>query len=236
MAYTLNYSGGTITVADGTLNSTNTSLSLPGRNYAGYGSPVDQNMVSLLENFAYYVASPPNPIKGQFWFDATTDLMKYNIGGVGSPDWIGVAGLGNDVNFHDITATGDVDIAGTLTVSDITANTITATQHIKTGVQTGISATGTNQAGAYVLTKDINVVSSSTAGVAEGVLLPVTTGGNRITVMNLDAGDNIKVYPAGPAQINSLGASVAYVLAPGGRLDFVSISSTQWYTLNATFG
>lgn len=235
MAYTINYSGGTITVADGTLNSTNTSLSLPGRNYAGYGSPVDQNMVSLLENFAYYVASPPNPIKGQFWFDVTTTLMKYNIGGVGSPDWVGVAGLGNDVYFNNITATGDVDVAGTLTVADITADTITATEHIKTGVQTGISATGTNQAGAFVLTKDINVVSSATAGVAEGVLLPVTTGGNRITVMNLDASDNIKVYPAGPAQINSLGASVAYVLAPGGRLDFVSISSTQWYTLNATF-
>jgi hypothetical protein len=64
MAYTLVYSGGNITVVDGTLNTTNTSLALPGRNYSGYGSPVDQNFVSALENFASANASGPvNTIK-----------------------------------------------------------------------------------------------------------------------------------------------------------------------------
>ena len=51
MSYTINYASGSgsFIVSDGTLNTNDTSLSLPGRNYPGYGSPVDQNMVSMLE-------------------------------------------------------------------------------------------------------------------------------------------------------------------------------------------
>lgn len=236
MAYTLNYSGGTITVVDGTLNSTSTSLSLPGRNYAGYGGPVDQGLVSLLENFAYYTASPPNPIKGQTWFDTTNVLLKYNIGAVGSPNWIAVAGIGNDVLFNNITALGNITAAsGTITANILIGNTITANSTVQTGVQNNITATGTNQASAFALTKDINVVTTSTVGISDGVRLPVTAGGNRITVMNLHPTDAVKVYPAGPAQINVLGPSISYSLSPGGRLDFVSTTSTQWYTLNATY-
>lgn len=235
MAYTLNYSAGSFTVVDGTLNNTNTSLSLPGRNYSGYGAPVDQNMVSLLENFAYYTASPPNPIKGQLWFDTTSVLLKYNIGNIGSPNWIPVAGIGQDVTFNNLNVTGNLTVAGTLTVDNIVANNITATGNIRTSVALNIIATGTDQGTAYQLTKDINVVVTSSTGVAEGVVLPATAGGNRITVMNLDPGDDLQVYPYGPAQINSLGSTIPYSLAPGGRLDFLSITSTQWYTLNATY-
>jgi hypothetical protein len=236
MAYTLNYSSGTITVNDSTINTTNTSLALPGRNYAGYGSPVDQNLVSLLENFAYYTASPPNAIKGQTWFDTTNVVLKYNIGTPGLPNWVTVAGLGNNVTFGNIISTGNITASsGTITGNVITGTTIVATGNLVTSVETGISATGTNQGTGYQLTKDINVVSASSAGVADGVVLPVTTCGNRITVMNTDATDAVKVYPAGPAQINSLGPSVAYTLAAGGKLDFVSVSASQWYTLNATY-
>lgn len=235
MAYTINYSGGTITVADGTLN-VSTSLSIPGRNYAGYGGPVDQNMVSLLENFAYYTASPPNPIKGQTWYDTTNNLLKYNTGAVGSPNWVSVAGIGNNVTFNNITATGNVTVTGTLSAGNISGTTITATGNFVSSVETGIAAAGTTQGTAYALTKDISVVSSSSAGVSDGVVLPVTAAGNRITVINQDAVDAVNVYPAGAAQINSLGPSIAYSLSAGARLDFVSISSTQWYTLNATYG
>lgn len=235
MAYTLNYSAGSFTVVDGTLNNTNTSLSLPGRNYSGYGAPVDQNMVSLLENFAYYTASPPNPIKGQLWFDTTAVLLKYNIGNIGSPNWISVAGQNTNVTFNNLNVTGNATVAGTLTAGTVVAATIRATSNLVTGVENPITATGTDQGTAYQLTKDINVVTTSSAGVAEGVILPTTSGGNRITIMNLDPADAVQVYPYGPAQINALGSTIPYVLAPGGRLDFVSITSTQWYTLNATY-
>lgn len=235
MAYTLNYAGGIITVVDGTLNNTKTSLSLPGRNYAGYGAPVDQNMVSLLENFAYYTASPPNPIKGQMWFDTTAVLMKYNIGTDGSPNWIGIAGLGQNVNFNNVTVAGNLTVAGTVTADTVVANTIKADENLATGVEKNINATGTDQGTARQLVKDINVVVSATTSLADGVKLPATSGGNRVTVMNLDASANLKVYPFGSAQINNLGSTIPYELAPGGKLDFVSIDGNQWYTLNATY-
>lgn len=236
MAYTLNYSGGTISISDGTINSTNTSLAIPGRNYTGYGSPVDQNLVSMLENFAFYTSSPPNAVRGQLWFDITLNLLKYNIGVVGSPNWVAVAGIGNDVTFNNITATGDVTVDGSLSADSIIANTISANSNLSTGVQVGINATGINQVGAFAITKDINVIASSTAGVADGVRLPANMGGYRITIVNLDNTDAVKVYPFAAGQINSLGASAPFSLAARARLDFVSISNSQWYTLNSTYG
>ena len=53
MAYTIVKSDGNIltTISDGTINTTSTSLGLPGRNYAGYGEALDTNFVHVLENF-----------------------------------------------------------------------------------------------------------------------------------------------------------------------------------------
>ena len=59
MAYTINKNGGTITVADATLNTDN-SLRLIGKDYIGYGESIAQNSVSLLENFASEIVQPTN--------------------------------------------------------------------------------------------------------------------------------------------------------------------------------
>jgi hypothetical protein len=106
MAYTITYSGGTFTVADGTINTSNTSISLPGRNFSGYGQPVDQSMVSMLENFASATSGPSNSIPGQFWYDSTNTLMKYNIGTVGSPNWVAVLPQGGNATFNNLIVTG----------------------------------------------------------------------------------------------------------------------------------
>jgi hypothetical protein len=81
-AYTLIYYGNTtvnnsITVPDGEAN-TIANLSFPGRNFSGYGSPVDQNFLSLVENFASRPEGPANPVVGQFWMDAANSEMCYN--------------------------------------------------------------------------------------------------------------------------------------------------------------
>ena len=70
MAYTIIRSDGSqlTTIADGTINTTSTSLSLPGRNYAGYGQSLDTNFVRQLENYANS-SPPPNPLRGQLWFN-----------------------------------------------------------------------------------------------------------------------------------------------------------------------
>lgn len=79
MSYTINHYNGTIVanIADGTLD-TSTSLSLAGRNYAGYGGYLNQNQVYLLENFAGTLA-PMGSVAGQLWYNSATGLLNvYN--------------------------------------------------------------------------------------------------------------------------------------------------------------
>ena len=122
MAYTLQYSLGNITVSDSTLN-TQTSLSLPGRNYAGYGSPVDQNMLSMLENFAG--TNPPNnPIPGQSWYNSSTRILSINTSTSLTPTWTPLlSGSSANATFGNLTVTG------VLTTNNITTggNTIPGT-------------------------------------------------------------------------------------------------------------
>ncbi len=78
MAYTINLTNGTIltTVADGTVNSTSSSLTLIGKNYAGYGDFLNENFVHMVENFADSNA-PTNPLTGQLWWDSAGNLKVY---------------------------------------------------------------------------------------------------------------------------------------------------------------
>jgi len=79
MAYTINKTDGTVlaTVADGTLD-TSTSLSIIGKNYAGYGEILNENTVKLLENFAN-TSAPTNPLTGQMYYNTTSAQVEvYN--------------------------------------------------------------------------------------------------------------------------------------------------------------
>jgi hypothetical protein len=108
MAYTLTYSLGTITVVDTTLNN-QTSLNLPGRNYAGYGAPVDQNQLSILENFASFpVAGPVNPIPGQTWYDTANKTYNINTSTNNTATWTPLVTNDGNANIiiNDITIRG----------------------------------------------------------------------------------------------------------------------------------
>lgn len=82
-------------IAPGELNTTSTSLKLPGAGYAPYGEPILEDILHILENFASSV-SPKNPTVGQLWFDTTEKLLKVlnSIDTVGSTvtyNWVRVA-------------------------------------------------------------------------------------------------------------------------------------------------
>lgn len=62
-------------IADGTLDRTSSSLVLVGKNYPAYGEIFNQNMISLMENFAYNI-SPENPTQGQLWYDTNNQNIK----------------------------------------------------------------------------------------------------------------------------------------------------------------
>lgn len=81
MAYNINLSNGTALITgglpDGTIDTTNTSLTLVGKNYPGYGLFLNQNMVQLMENFAKSTA-PTAPLPGQLWWNTTTKYLNVN--------------------------------------------------------------------------------------------------------------------------------------------------------------
>lgn len=79
MAYTINLTDGAVfaTIADGTIN-TSSSMTLVGKNYAGYGEFLDENFIHLLESGSNTTA-PGAPLTGQLWWDKTNNLLKvYN--------------------------------------------------------------------------------------------------------------------------------------------------------------
>jgi hypothetical protein len=86
MAYTITTTAGAAlaTVADGTVNTTSTSLTLIGKNYAGYGIFLNENYVKLLENFSYSVA-PNAPVTGQLWYDTSNGVLKVYSGTIWKP-------------------------------------------------------------------------------------------------------------------------------------------------------
>lgn len=80
MPYHINLSNGDrlVTIEEGTADVVTTSLTLIGKNYAGYGESLNENLVHLLENFSNQT-SPPSPIKGQLWYDGVDQVLKvYN--------------------------------------------------------------------------------------------------------------------------------------------------------------
>ena len=80
MAYTINLTNGTTfaTITDGTVNQAS-SMTLVGKNYAGYGQFLDDNFIHLLENSAN--STPPTaPLTGQLWWDSTNTLLKVYSG------------------------------------------------------------------------------------------------------------------------------------------------------------
>ena len=77
MAYKINNTFGTllVTLADGTIDTATTDLTLIGKGYAGFGEKLNENLVKLLENFNN-TSAPSNKQQGQLWFDRTNKRIN----------------------------------------------------------------------------------------------------------------------------------------------------------------
>ena len=90
MAYKINNTFGTllVTLADGTIDTATTDLTLIGKGYAGFGEKLNENLIKLLENFNN-TSAPSNKIQGQLWYDKTNNQLNVYTGSkfkpVGSP-------------------------------------------------------------------------------------------------------------------------------------------------------
>ena len=59
----------------GTANNSRSSLILFGKNFANWGTALNENMVHLMEHFADQTP-PANPLTGQLWYDTINKVMK----------------------------------------------------------------------------------------------------------------------------------------------------------------
>ena len=94
---------------------------------------------------------------------------------------------------------------------------------------TALTATGTVQADALALTKELNFVTTAAAGT--GVKLPTAIAGMQITVVNRGA-NTLNVYPETGAQIDALGTNVATTVASNAENVLVASTATQWFIVS----
>jgi hypothetical protein len=145
-----------------------------------------------------------------------------------------VGGSNTQVQFNDAgTQGGSAGFVFDKTSDNVTVtgNVIVQTNYIRS-VATGISAAGTVQGDATALTKDISVVSTVSSG--QGVRLPVAIAG-MVLIINNTSANTVNVYPAAGAKVNSLATNGAYTHSSNSSLQYYAVSSTQWYTVGASY-
>jgi hypothetical protein len=78
MTYEITKSDGTtlVEIGDGLIDTGAASITFIGKNVVNYGELQNENMLHILENFAFD-SSPPNPLTGQLWFDTDSNNLKF---------------------------------------------------------------------------------------------------------------------------------------------------------------
>lgn len=175
MAYTIVKSDGTVltTIADGTINTTSTSLGLMGRNYAGYGQSLDTNFVQQLENFAD-TTPPSNPLRGQLWFNTNNSTLYVcpTDGESNANAWLSLTATssGGNTTFGNVSVTGNLTSNNITVTNQVSANlgtfsylTVTAAANIANATNSGTTTV------ANLVTTAITAGAATTAGTLTGV-------------------------------------------------------------------
>ena len=177
-------------------------------------------------------------------FTANTGLFTGDGGGLSNVAAANISGVVANATYAtsagsaalalDITGATQPNITavGTLTSLTVSGN-ITNQTHIIKDV-TVATAAGTNQSGATALAgADIFTVTTNTND--NGVRLMAATPGLCIFIKNTSGSNTLKVYPASNDAIDGNGTNGAMSIGPLGQIQFVAHSSSQWYTVGATY-
>jgi hypothetical protein len=173
MAYTIVKSDGTVltTIPDGTINTTSTSLGLPGRNYAGYGQYLDTDFVHMLENFAS-TTPPANPLKGQLWYDTNASTLKVcpADGTTNAAAWASLTSTtsGGTTTFGAVTITGNLtsgnaSFTGSVSADSATTRLLTVTANA-TILNAIITTANIGTLNTTLITTGSNVTAGSLVG------------------------------------------------------------------------
>jgi hypothetical protein len=178
------------TIQDGTINSVSTSLSLPGRNFAGYGQAINTNFVRITENFAADVP-PSNPIKGQLWFNTTLNTLNVcpSDNQTNALAWLTLT----SVNSGGSTTLGNVTVTGNVVTNNIAVTNIFSSDTLSTRLATisdtitACTASFTSGTIASLVTQTISTGSSGSSGTLTGswaIIGNASTGGNALAIQS----------------------------------------------------
>jgi hypothetical protein len=162
MAYIITKTNGDnlVTVPD-TEKNTEYGVTLVGRNYSGYGVYLNDNFISLMENFANST-SPAQPLDGQLWFNTTTATLSLWNGNAWRP--LGILTNSDSAPGASGTSIGHMwwdNRNYQLKVwSGQTVYARTATQTITLGNIVTVNSTGSVTAGDYVTHANISALDS----------------------------------------------------------------------------
>lgn len=205
MAYTIIRSNGTTltTIQDGTINTVSTALSLPGRNYAGYGQALNTNFVRLLEHFASDTP-PANPLKGQLWFNTTLNTLNVCPADntTNALAWLTLTSTnsGGSATLGNVTVTGNVVSNNLAVTNSISTDTFSVREATVSATITACAASFTSGTIGALSTQTISTGSSATTGTLTGswtVIGNAATGGNAFAIQS----GNIAF---GPASVNGI--------------------------------
>lgn len=227
MAYTIVKSDGTVltTIADGTINTTSTSLGLPGRNYAGYGQALDTNFVHTVENFADTVP-PANPLRGQLWYNTNNSTIYVcpTDGESNALAWLALTATssGGNTSFGAVTVTGNLSANNLSAINEITSNLFTSS-YLTVSANANIAQANITAATIGTLTTTaITTGSATTAGGLTGVwTINGSAGGNNA---------NAVIFNTGGIYINNTGnlfgiRTDKYMYANGDPISFAGTYS-----------
>ena len=193
MAYTIVKSDGTVltTIADGTINTSSTSLGLPGRNYAGYGQSLDTNFVHVTENFAD--STPPaNPLRGQIWYDTSDTTLKVcpTDGESNGLAWLSLTSTasGGNTTFGSVNITGNATANNFTATNEVTANAFTAGYLTISANATIADASITTANIGTLTTTAITTGSATTPGTLTGIWSVTGNTGANASAILLDTG------------------------------------------------
>jgi len=171
MTYIITNSSGskTYTINDGTLDTTDLDINLPGRGYVSYGSALNTNFLKLLENFSNSSA-PAMPVTGQLWYDSLNGLLKV-------------------YNGASFTAVQTV-----INTSDITLGSLRLYNNSLTGQTNNANVNIIPNGTGYTVVNNLGIVGTSTGkllytaanGSIQSTTMSYTTSGDTLTVTSIN--------------------------------------------------
>jgi len=187
---------------------------------------------NIVANTVYYIKSIPD--------SANITISATGFDGTAGATFAVSAGTGNTVatSYNGTAIWKSIALAGSSSADQTIIGNLTIGGFLAVSCNDNITAAGTVQANATLITNNINI--ATTVPVNSCVKLPVAVAGYRVIIRN-NTTNTLRVYPNTGADINSGTINTAVTLGNSAAVEYFCSTSAvanvggHWYTLNSTY-